>query len=536
MIEIICKEDLQKEEKEIKICLPKNIRQIGGPKGRHKIYIEDYVYTYLKTAVKKKDACAAVFLGKSLIIKDIRYTFISGTLECAAEVFQWNSICLDDGFWEYIDKEQKQYFPETEIVGWFLGRSGQDIMELPPAVEAAHRRYFAGRDKVLMLMDSQEDEETFYIYEQGYLQKREGYYIYYEKNVPMQEYMIKKREEELRIGELAAKAEEEGLSPEFVEIHKELEEGNNTKLQKEAGQAQEKIYTKSNMEEPKAQEKIYAKSNIEEPKTQAEEALESYRYMILEKQGRQIERQNRRFLYTASSFFLVIICVIGITTINNYKKMREVEEALHIMEDDGSTAKRMTDTDESLMVESVDSQVTPLEENPSGQAGETDKLPLDEGTGDLQQDGMLQPDKDARKEGANEIEKGADKPQGTGEPDGQQEKDASGQSDDAETADSEEPAANQQTQAEADDQQEETNNQQEETNDQQEETNDQQAEDDAAAGQAAETEYYIVKKGDTLAGICFNIYHSLNNMQKICEINGIENGDKIFVGQKLRLP
>ena len=75
-------------------------------------------------------------------------------------------------------------------------------MELTPAVEAAHRKYFAGRDKILMLIDILEGEELFFIYEQGYLQKREGYYIYYEKNLAMQEYMSYKREEEKRLAKL----------------------------------------------------------------------------------------------------------------------------------------------------------------------------------------------------------------------------------------------------------------------------------------------------------------------------------------------
>ena len=72
MIEIVCKDRLQEEEG--KVCLPQNIRQIGSPRGRHKIYIEDYVYTYLKSMAQKKESCAAVFLGKGQVIKDIRYT------------------------------------------------------------------------------------------------------------------------------------------------------------------------------------------------------------------------------------------------------------------------------------------------------------------------------------------------------------------------------------------------------------------------------------------------------------------------------
>ena len=131
---------------------------------------------------QKSDPCAAIFLGTAQVDRDIRCTFISGAVECSSAVFQWDSIKLDDSFWDYIYKAKKQYFPDLEIVGWFLGRAGQP-MELPAAVESAHRKYFAGRDKLLMLMDPLEEEEIFFVHEQGCLQKREGYYIYYEKNI-----------------------------------------------------------------------------------------------------------------------------------------------------------------------------------------------------------------------------------------------------------------------------------------------------------------------------------------------------------------
>lgn len=553
MIEIICKEDLQGEEEkanESSVCLPKNIRQVGSPRGRHKIYIEDYVYTYLHTMAQKKESCAAVFLGKSQVIKDIRYTFINGAVECGAAVFQWDNICLDDSFWEYIYKEEKQYFPETEIVGWFLGKTGQ-AMELSSVVESAHRKYFAGRDKILMLMDVLEDEEIFFVYDQGYLQKREGYYIYYEKNLAMQEYMVSKREEEQRLEELAElTAAEEQADPEFVKLHRELEQETFAELHREleqetfaephreslqdtfvksdresksevfekpqgesgseaftgTGKAQasqlaadfqsvtgtqtgthreinqeesadkkevnqeefvrrrEMKQKKKELEEKQPREKIFAKSNLEEPKTQAEEALESYRNMILERQGKQIERQSRNFLYTASSFFLVVVCVIGITTINNYRKMQEVEDALHIMNNtEVSKGDKQTENKDELVVESIESQVSPLKED-------SDK-----------------------KQNTKEAQDGeqADKSQTEGKTDRSQSEKTTEKTDEAE---------------------------------------------ETSAGQSKEARYYTVQPGDTLDSICLSVYKSRDMLDQIREANGIEDGDKIYTGQKLLLP
>ena len=47
---------------------------------------------------------------------------------------------------------------------------------------------------------------------------------------------------------------------------------------------------------------------------------------------------------------------------------------------------------------------------------------------------------------------------------------------------------------------------------------------------------YIVKKGDTLATISKKKYGNTSQVDAICKINGLEDGNLIFVGQKLLLP
>ena len=51
---------------------------------------------------------------------------------------------------------------------------------------------FGGGDKVLLLMDPAEREEVFFRYENSFLVKQSGYYLYYEKNPQMQAYMLEK--------------------------------------------------------------------------------------------------------------------------------------------------------------------------------------------------------------------------------------------------------------------------------------------------------------------------------------------------------
>lgn len=47
---------------------------------------------------------------------------------------------------------------------------------------------------------------------------------------------------------------------------------------------------------------------------------------------------------------------------------------------------------------------------------------------------------------------------------------------------------------------------------------------------------YVVEKGDTLAIISRKMYGDITHVDAICRMNGIEDGDLIYVGQKLLLP
>ena len=67
-----------KEDKQ-RLQLPKNIRQIGNIQGTVRIYMEDYVYTYLHGNAKSGWAHrGSVFLGSRCQENGQKYIFISG--------------------------------------------------------------------------------------------------------------------------------------------------------------------------------------------------------------------------------------------------------------------------------------------------------------------------------------------------------------------------------------------------------------------------------------------------------------------------
>ena len=54
--------------------------------------------------------------------------------------------------------------------------------------------------------------------------------------------------------------------------------------------------------------------------------------------------------------------------------------------------------------------------------------------------------------------------------------------------------------------------------------------------QLSQSDYYTVKKGDTLASISKKTYGDTGHVDAICKMNGLSDGNLIFIGQKLLLP
>jgi LysM repeat protein len=174
--------------------MPKNVRQIGKSNSNKKVYVEDYVMTYIKQmAGGDYSACkVAVLVGQCIRLENCRNIFISGAVE-VSDIDLSSETTFSNDTWGRIYEEIKKYFVETEIVGWFIGGPGY-LLEDKDRITKAHLDNFAGQDKTLFTFDNLEKEESFYSYENNRLTRLDGYYIYYEKNEEMQTYMIEHKE------------------------------------------------------------------------------------------------------------------------------------------------------------------------------------------------------------------------------------------------------------------------------------------------------------------------------------------------------
>ena len=54
--------------------------------------------------------------------------------------------------------------------------------------------------------------------------------------------------------------------------------------------------------------------------------------------------------------------------------------------------------------------------------------------------------------------------------------------------------------------------------------------------QLSEDDYYVVQKGDTLDSISEKLYGDSSHVEAICKMNGLTDGNLIYIGQNLLLP
>ena len=196
MIEIVYEKEKQKPEgNEEFFRIPNNIRQIGEVGGTQKIYIEDYAYTYLCRIASENSGrgISAILLGQSNWRDGTSYLFIKSAIVLTDMEINEEHLVFTQEIWNHVYEKNKEYFQEQEIVGWFLSIPGCS-MEINQIICQTHLNHFGGNDKILFVMEPLEKEEAFYRYEDGKMIRQTGFYVYYEKNEAMRNYLVSQNE------------------------------------------------------------------------------------------------------------------------------------------------------------------------------------------------------------------------------------------------------------------------------------------------------------------------------------------------------
>lgn len=406
--------------------LPKNIRQIGERDEIVKLYVEDYVNTYLKRLfpVSGQRLRVGLLLGSMELSDGTPYIFIDGALEMEDVTEEGLKVSFTELSWKRASQNMDQLFPKRSIQGWFIcGSPGEDLS--PLNYWKQHMQYFGGPNKLMYLSCGTEGDETIYVTSEDGFYKLQGYSIYYERNQMMQDYMVLRKDV------------------------KRIETDTNDKV------------------------------------------IEEFRKRMGENKEEAVDRHQTVGLLRGMCMAMsVVVLAGGIVMFNNYERMKSME---------------------SVVVSAIPAKAEKiLLGDKAQQKGEK----KESGVVVEEADGEVYPTSAVNKETMSETMPGATQAQSAaqaGETAGETVSETAAA---AET----EPAPQKVVEEKV------TQAAKPETQ---------------PATQAAATDgqrIHTVVEGETLYGICIAEYKSVNKLKEICELNGLEDENKIVAGQKLRLP
>lgn len=291
---------------------PKNVRQIGNVCDTPKIYVEDYVDTYLNQLKERaeEEAVAAFLLGENQPVEGQECVCITGAVQIKDIQYEGSDLILADELEEQARAECKEYFPDKEIVGWFLIAPGRPMV-VNKAISAMHERLCPVKNSIFVWKHAEEDEEIYFAYKYHELMQMGGYYIFYEKNPSMQNYMIRTRRQN-------------GVTPsEVVE----------------------------------------------------DRAAKDFRSAIREKMEVQEQKNSSRLVYITSALLVVMVLAIGISAMNNYDKMNSVQSSIETLsksvqgtdDKEAKQPKEKKETSQESVAANSDAVVSTVEEDLSDQ-------------------------------------------------------------------------------------------------------------------------------------------------------------------------
>lgn len=460
--------------------LPKNIRQIGDRDDTVRLYIEDYVSTYLKRLFPSggQDLRAGLLLGTERTENGVPFIFVDGALEMEDVTAEGEKVEFTEAAWKKAYQSMEESFPRRTVQGWFLcGAPGCTLS--PLNYWKQHGQYFSEKNQMMYLNSGLEGEESVYVTSDDGFYRLKGYSIYYDKNQMMQDYMICRKD---------VRRVESGAGDRVIRDFRER------------------------MEDRK------------------KEAVS--------------QRHTVRNLGLLCSTMSMVILAGGVAMMNNYQKMQEMETVLVSVLPEGARPwdpdREEREESAPVIVEEIKGRIYPKTEEESnrlvgssagGEKGEeiVKMEPDPEKTAEIQEKQELSQET-ALESSAPELPAEA-QPESQNSGDGLREPESQGAEFQKSESQTEDPSAeSRETQADGNPKAQASEHQGSETASQ---------ETKEAAAPATDKKpggTYAVGDGETLYGICFKLYGNVNHVEDICALNGMTDMNHVAAGQKLILP
>lgn len=462
--------------------LPKNIRQIGQISGNQKIYLEDYVITYLRQILTPDENMRVMILyGHKEMIEDELYWFVNGAVEAQHDFFMEKTI-IDEESWKKVNEMAENFFPDLTVMGWAITRE-DSTEDLEEQIMRTQRQFFRPDQKLYFEYITSDKTEALYLHEKGKRNMLSGYYIYYERNECMQNYMVSLRTRERHPEEMNA----DHAARQFREVCQEKKQDLHKKRSSAFATCVSLLLVMAILVIG-----ITMLNNYEKM-----QSMERVLYQISGKMDDATEvaadadaMQNQ----AVQDALLAENAQAADQTAEMAAGVQELPQAADTM-----GAVQTAGTDETVDVSAAE-QADPAmaEQTTDGQASAEENMTAENQT----DNGQAGDGQTANPNAATEI---SDKPS-------------------AET-----PTATDMAAADTD----ATENSGTDASQTVDETAEQAS---TSQTNASQETVYMIKQGDTLAKICMQYYGSLSKMGEVCERNQIENKDSIYYGQKIVLP
>ena len=188
---------------------PKNIKQMGGIDTNLRIYVEDYVMSYLNqyTSMAGYDERLAVFVGRHTYMDSLPVVIISGAILGKYTEEEEGRLVFGQRSKDYIEEQLNRYFGGLEVVGFMQSQPTFGTV-LNPSYELDFVENYRAKNNVMLVMDPIEKINTFYIHNNEEVIESNGFFIYYDKNEAMNEYMQENKIVKTLRSSVAATAEQ----------------------------------------------------------------------------------------------------------------------------------------------------------------------------------------------------------------------------------------------------------------------------------------------------------------------------------------
>lgn len=259
--------------------LPKNVTQIGETDKSCKIYVEDYVMSYMKQMnrfAEDKEIAIALY-GRKSTEQSLTYCFIYGA--CKLDFLQRNVRHLSQAQNQEIERLRKKYFSGCEFIGYVV-LNGEMI-------------------------------EGIHIADQNGCRFVKGYACFYEKNDPMLAYMLDNRVEE--------------TTPEAVCLEK-YEEARRRQEERRQEYAERNITGRS-LGNPEETERRHTETNFREKELilQDEAEQRGRERKSSERSAADVESHMKGMRFAAASMF-VLLCLVSVVTLQTDGLGQEVSD------------------------------------------------------------------------------------------------------------------------------------------------------------------------------------------------------------------